>query len=103
MSLDVQSEATIDPVAVIRLVRQLLPGPGESLDRSHSSEYQSCASGEQTTGGSQEDAGCLLWDLSTLEEAAVIMMVSKSAQRLCCHVFPLASSGRSIQAVDSRI
>lgn len=80
MSLYVENEATIDPVAVIRLVRQLLPGPGESMNTSHTSDYQSCASGEQTIEESQEHAGCLLWDLATLEEAALIMAVSISAQ-----------------------
>ena len=78
MSLHVESEATIDPVAVIRLVRQLLPGPGESLITSHTSDHQSCASGKQNTEGIQENAGCLLWDLATLEEAALIMAVSQA-------------------------
>ena len=60
--------------AVIRLVRQLLPGPGESLITSHTSDHQSCASEERNTG----NAGCLLWDLATLMEAALIMAVSQS-------------------------
>ncbi len=74
MSIDPESERTIDAVAVIRFVRQLLPDENVHISDDLNSELD--AYGEQTGHErKQENAGCVLWDLSTIREAASIMAV----------------------------
>jgi hypothetical protein len=97
MSVNLESEATIDPVAVIRLVRQLLTG--EDVSTSDNLHNQNDTNGrESDRERSQEDAGCMLWDLSTIREAASIMSVSATCT--CCLILCLyACSNLQIEAV----
>lgn len=77
VSENFEEETTIDPVAVIRLVRQLLPEEQTAHESTDSQEKLNSADGGHSDQQErQESAGCKLWDLATLEDAALAMVVS---------------------------
>lgn len=69
-------DTLIDPVSIIKLIAELLPGPIPPEAETGTND-QSPGNDSATAGSREEEAGCMLWDLAAMENAATVMAVSQ--------------------------